>query len=217
MSYSPDELKDYLLDELSAPRRAELEAVLRSSSAARAELARQRLLLQALLSLPQEEIPQRIAFVSDPVLEPAARQKLWLGIWTGAPSLAAAAVLLVLALAGGIWASSPTVSRYETGWTVSFGGAEGLPAPGVSEAQLRMALREEWTRSEARWSRALLQASQSATEVDWLRSQLAEIRREMAQMHEDAVAGYEFVNAKHEQLKKQLFEVDVALFQESGR
>ncbi len=217
MSYSPDELKDYLLDELPAPRRAEVEAVLRGSSVARAELARQRFLLQALRSLPQEEIPQRIAFVSDPILEPTARQKLWLGIWAGAPRLGAAAALLALALAGGIWASNPVVSRHETGWTVSFGGAEGAPAPGVSEAQLRTALREEWTRSEARWSRAVLQASQSAAEADWVRSQLAEIRREMAQMHEDAVAGYEFVNAKHELLKKQLFEVDVALFQEVGR
>lgn len=217
MSYSPDELKDYLLDELSASRRAEVEAMLRNSSGARAELARQRLLLQALRSLPQEEIPKRIAFVSDPILEPTARQKLWLRIWAGAPRLAGAVALLVLALAGGIWASGPVVSRHETGWMVSFGGAPAVPAPGMSEAQLRADLREEWKRTEARLSRALLQASQSAADGEWVRSQLAEIRREVAQMHEDAVAGYEFVNAKHELLKRQLVEVDVAWLQEAER
>ena len=75
MSYSPDELKDYLLGELSEQRCAAIEASLESSPDCRAELERLRISLQALQSLPEEAIPQRIAFVSDPVLEPSAAQK----------------------------------------------------------------------------------------------------------------------------------------------
>ena len=55
MQFSPDDLKDYLLDELAPDRKAAVEAFLRDSVEARDELEKQRLLLQTLRELPEVE------------------------------------------------------------------------------------------------------------------------------------------------------------------
>ena len=80
MNGAPHDLRDYLFDELSSAEKAEVEAWLATSAAGRVELDLLRLTNQALLSLPDEEIPQRIAFVSDKVFEPSpwARLASWL-------------------------------------------------------------------------------------------------------------------------------------------
>ena len=71
MSNAPHDLRDYVLDELTLPQRAEVERFLAASVEAREEVERLRLTHQALLSLPEEEPPRRIAFVSDKVFEPS--------------------------------------------------------------------------------------------------------------------------------------------------
>jgi anti-sigma factor RsiW len=208
MPLTPDEIRDYLLDELSPGRRAAVEELLRADPVARAELERQRSLLEALHSLPQAEVPRRLVLVpgSRPALP--ATGPSWLGVPPGLPRAAIAAVIAIL-IAIGIWASGPTLSRHAAGWTIAFGSAASQP-PEWTEAGLREVLREELARSDARWRLALLEVSQSAAGAEWVRSEFDALRRELAEAHEDAVAGYEFVNAKHELLKRQLLEFDLA-------
>jgi len=76
MSCPPIDLKDYLLNELADPERRKLEVHIKTCPACREELDRLRLTEAALFSLREEEIPQRIAFVSDPVFEPS-RWRRW--------------------------------------------------------------------------------------------------------------------------------------------
>ena len=41
-------------------------------------------------------------------------------------------------------------------------------------------------------------------------AQLAAVRRELAEVHEDAAVGYELINAKHETFKRQILQIDMA-------
>ena len=207
MSLTPDEIRDYLLDELSPARRAAVEAKLQSDPSARDEFDRQQALLNALRCLPEAEVPRRLVFVSEPSLATPATDRAWLGLLARRPMPAALAVLGLLFFAG-IWASGPAFTRHDSGWTVSFGRDASL-VPAWTETQLREVLREELERSETRWRGALRHASQSAADAEWTRSEFEALRRDFAAMHEDAVAGYEFVNAKHELLKRQLMEFEM--------
>jgi anti-sigma factor RsiW len=84
MSCSPFDLRDYYLKELTDPQQRQVEAHVKDCTACREELQQLRLTQAALFSLRDEEIPQRIAFVSDPVFEPSAAHRLWTAFW-GSP------------------------------------------------------------------------------------------------------------------------------------
>lgn len=90
MSCSPFDLRDFLFDELPAAGRRQVEAHLAGCAGCREELERLRLTTAALQSVPAEEIPRRIAFVSDKVFEPR-----WWQLWRLAPRLAFASALMV--------------------------------------------------------------------------------------------------------------------------
>lgn len=64
-------LRDYVFDELSATGRREMEQHMASCAACSLELSQLRLTTAALRTLPDVEIPQRIAFVSDKVFPPS--------------------------------------------------------------------------------------------------------------------------------------------------
>jgi len=99
MSCSPIDLKDYLLHELAGPRRADVEEHVQNCAACREELDRLRLTQTALMSLGEEEMPRRIAFVSDPVFEPPLWRRAWGGFWGSGPRLGfASAALLSIAI-----------------------------------------------------------------------------------------------------------------------
>ena len=71
MSCSPFDLKDYFLQELPTRSSARWKRTSQDCPACREELERLRLTEAALFSLRDEEIPQRIAFVSDQIFEPS--------------------------------------------------------------------------------------------------------------------------------------------------
>jgi len=105
MSCSPFDLKDYFFEELDGAERKQVEAHVTGCRTCREELSRLRLTGTTLLSLREEEIPRRIAFVSDPVFEPSAWRRWWSGFWNtparlgfGSAALVSAA-LVVFALA----------------------------------------------------------------------------------------------------------------------
>ena len=76
MSCSAFDWNAYALGELDVNHRHEAEAHAATCPACRDELARLRLTLDALSTLREEEVPRRIAFVSDKVFEPRWWQKV---------------------------------------------------------------------------------------------------------------------------------------------
>ena len=98
--------KSYVLDEVPAPDRRQMEQRLAGCAPCREEVEGLRLTVTALRRLPVREIPKRISFVSDPVFEPS----LWQRFWGSASRLGFASAAL-LAGAGG---SSPRCGRCGT-------------------------------------------------------------------------------------------------------
>jgi anti-sigma factor RsiW len=109
MSCSPFDLRDYYLKELTDPQQREVEAHVKDCPACREELQQLRLTQAALFALRDEEIPQRIAFVSDPVFEPSPARRWWAAFWgssarlgfASAAMLSAAILVATLAHTGG--------------------------------------------------------------------------------------------------------------------
>jgi anti-sigma factor RsiW len=111
MSCSPFDLKDYFFGELGNDERRAVDQHIAACTACREELNTLGFTRSALLSVPEEEPPRRIAFVSDKVFE----LRWWQKLWTSAPQLGFASAC-VLALAIGFHAmykpagaSPPTV------------------------------------------------------------------------------------------------------------
>lgn len=99
MSCSPFDLRDYFLQELDAPQRRLVESHVKTCSGCRVELDRLQLTESALLTLREEEIPQRIAFVSDPVFEPSPVRRFFSDFWGSTARLGfGSAVMLSAAL-----------------------------------------------------------------------------------------------------------------------
>jgi anti-sigma factor RsiW len=95
MSCSPFDLKDYFLQELPSPQRVQVEAHVKNCLTCREELERLQLTGAALFTLRDEEIPQRIAFVSDQIFEPSPLRRWFSGFWgsTARLGFASAAML----------------------------------------------------------------------------------------------------------------------------
>ena len=90
-----DELRDYAMGELALPAREAMERHVAGCGDCAAELASLRLTAAALRSLPDREIPQRIAFVSDKVFPPSpVRRWLGSGVWNFAAACVLAAALV---------------------------------------------------------------------------------------------------------------------------
>ena len=87
MSCPSFDWKAYVLGELDPTHRREAEAHAATCADCRDELATFRLTLDALSALREEEVPRRIAFVSDKVFEP----RWWRTLFH--PSFAAACVI----------------------------------------------------------------------------------------------------------------------------
>jgi anti-sigma factor RsiW len=96
---SPFDLRDYALDELDLDQRRQVESHVAACAGCREELDRLRLTRQVLARLPEEEIPRRIAFVSDKVFEPAWYAR-W---WPALPRLAFGLALLAAVFFAGAW------------------------------------------------------------------------------------------------------------------
>jgi anti-sigma factor RsiW len=99
MSCSPFDLRDYVLNELADPDGRLVETHLKTCDACREELDRLRTTEAALMSVPDEEIPQRIGFVSDRVFEPSRLRRWWQALWGSAARLGfASAAMLSIAI-----------------------------------------------------------------------------------------------------------------------
>ncbi len=98
------DLKAYLFGELPEAERRAVAAHLEQNAEARAEYARLEATQAMLGMVRDEELPRRIAFVSDKVFEPT----WWQRFWASTPQLGfASAALLALAIVGHGWLSRP--------------------------------------------------------------------------------------------------------------
>ena len=114
MNCSPFDLRDYFLKELTDQQQRQVEAHVQDCCGCREELDRLRLTEAALCCLREEEIPQRIGFVSDPVFE----RSWWAAFWRSPARLgfASAAMLSVaiLVLGLGLTHRAPAVFSSQT-------------------------------------------------------------------------------------------------------
>ena len=127
MNVTSEVLKDYVFGELSASERRAVESAVAGDGALREELARLQITQSALFSLREEELPRRIAFVSDKVFEPK-----WWQVWShSGPRLGFASAAL---LAGAIVFHG-------------FSQTPAVPAPAVDQARLERRITEEVSRA----------------------------------------------------------------------
>ncbi len=141
MSCSNIDLKGYFLEEIPPAERQAVERHLAACEECRQELERLELTRTALLSVREEPVPQRIAFVSDKVLEPP----WWQRFWQSAPRLAfaSAAMLSVAILVHAFTRPAPA------------------PAPALDRAEIRQIVDQQVAaRLDAAVSQALAAAEQ---------------------------------------------------------
>src|SRR4051794_9883320 len=84
-------VRDYALEELPAAERPAIERHLATCPACAAELDQLRLTTAALRMLPDQNIPQRIAFVSDKVFQPSPAARFFSSFWK--PGLISASII----------------------------------------------------------------------------------------------------------------------------
>jgi len=118
MSCSIDDLKAYVVGEMTRHERSAIEDHVRVCQNCHDELDRLNSTQSALASLEDEEIPRRIAFVSDRVFEP----RWWQTMWRSGPAMGFASAAL---LAGAI-----VVHGFERPW------APVAATPSVDTAQI---------------------------------------------------------------------------------
>ena len=178
MSCSPFDLKDCIFQELPSPRRVKLEAHVKTCLACREELERLQLTGAALFSLRDEEIPQRIAFVSDQIFEPSPLRRWLSGFWGSTARLvfASAAMLsasiLYFAATRPAPAPGAVASRSQAVATV----AAVTPTPQEVQQQIQQAVSKAVAEVEAR------QAKQTKQLVAYIERQNVETLRSVRWM-----------------------------------
>jgi anti-sigma factor RsiW len=172
------ELKDYFLKELPDPRKREVEAHVNGCQVCREELDRLRLTEAALFSLRDEEVPQRIAFVSDKVFEPSPWRRWWAAFWGSSARLgfASAAMLSAALLVSAVMRQAPAVSIP----TVSSRPAQAAPGQRQTTAVQPVSDSEMESRIDAAVAKAVAQIeSRQAQKTLQLTADLEDARKRL--------------------------------------
>lgn len=111
-----EEIQAYILGELPAGKRKEMEQWLQSNPEAALEAERLGVVMSALQRLPEEEPPRRIAFVSDKVFEPKWYERLWA---SGPRAAFASAAMLAMAIVAHGVATAPKAAPAPMTATIS--------------------------------------------------------------------------------------------------
>jgi len=126
--------KGYALGELAKDASAEAEAHAATCQNCREELAATRLTLDALSTLHEEEVPRRIAFVSDKVFEPRWWQRFWNPTFAAACVVAAAILVHGFASVARPSADSEIQARVDKAVTTAVAATEERQAKRFEEA-----------------------------------------------------------------------------------
>jgi len=124
MSCSPFDLRDYFLKELPEPEGKQVELHIKTCGACREELERLRVTEAALISLRDEEMPQRLAFVSDKIFEPSPVRRAWAAFWGSSARLGFASAAML----------SAALVVYTVGGAQKGGGREQALTPQIQAA-----------------------------------------------------------------------------------
>src|SRR5580693_2281511 len=126
-------LRDYAFDEqLPQDERRAMEQHLAGCGACATELDQLRLTAAALRTLPDREIPQRIAFVSDRVFEPSAFRRFWN---SGARLGFASACVLASALVVSAWHYRPAAEIHTVTQVASASEINAAVAKAVAQVR----------------------------------------------------------------------------------
>ena len=208
MHNAPHDLRDYILDELTPAQQAEVDRWLAGSAEGRAEVERLRMTFGALRSLPDEEPPRRIAFVSDKIFEPSLWARFVRRFWAEGPRMALGTAAVLAVLFAGAWATEPTLTAEDGGFSLAFGSQPAAPAPTpvAAPAELDEAVLEakvqEAVAAERERMREALQQTVAAMVDDRARATEARFSSELAGTREDIESSYYILNGKLERLLK---------------
>ena len=110
MKCSPFDVRDYFLQELPESEQRQVEVHVKSCQGCREELEQLRATEASLMCLRDEEIPQRIAFVSDKIFEPSPARRWWSSFWGSTARLGfASAAMLSTAIVVAAFRPAPAV------------------------------------------------------------------------------------------------------------
>ena len=109
MNCSPFDLRDYFLKELTDRQERQVEAHVKTCQPCSQEMEQLRITEAALFSLRDEEVPQRIAFVSDKIFEPSPAHRWLAAFWGSSARLgfAGAAMLSIAILVSAMTRPAP--------------------------------------------------------------------------------------------------------------
>lgn len=170
------DLKAYVVGEVTPREKMAVEDHIRACQSCHEELDRLDLTRSALASLEDEEVPRRIAFVSDRVFEP----RWWQTMWHSGPAMgfASAALLSIAILAHGFerpmaQAPSAVVDTAQIQRTVDAAVTKAVnEAQAKQSAEFAKVLNATETRFEQRRQSDLATVQQAA---DYYRKQMAQI------------------------------------------
>jgi len=162
MSCTDFDVRDYFLGELAEADRVRTARHLEGCPACSGSLDELHHLRFALESVPDQEPPQRIGFVSDKIFEPSRTRRMWNSFWNSGPRLGfASAALLSASLVSFSLRPAPEVRFVEKLTPVSI-----TPAPAVDIKRLvAKAVAETEARQQKR-TEALLAASERKHQQD---------------------------------------------------
>jgi len=156
-------LRDYAFDELPADERRAMEQHLAACGGCALELDQLRLTTAALHTLPDREIPQRIAFVSDRVFKPSAFRRFWN---SGARLGFASACVVAAAVVISAWHLS-AVYRPTEGRTVVQTASASPEQINAAVARAVAQVRAQIAESDAQMIRTAIQTSERKRDAEY--------------------------------------------------
>ncbi len=165
MSCSPFDLRDYFLEELPDPHRRLVETHVKTCGSCHDELDRLSIMGAALHSSVDEEIPQRIAFVSDKIFEPSPWRRRLAAFWNSGARLGfAGAAMLSASLL--VFALRPAPAPVTIVRTVAAPASAQVAPASVSEAEMQQRIQTAVDKAVA------AKTVEMAKQVDGLRRQV---------------------------------------------
>ncbi|MDQ6677098.1 MAG: zf-HC2 domain-containing protein [Acidobacteriota bacterium] len=163
MSCTEFEIRDYFLGELSEAERLRIDRHVTGCQNCASELDSLRYLRTALKTVPDQEPPQRIGFVSDKVFEPSSVRRAWNSFWLSGSRLGfVSAAMLSAALV--TFAFHPPAVRFAEKPVPIATAVAPDPTPLINEA-VRKAVAQTEARQEKR-TQSLLAAAERRHELD---------------------------------------------------
>ena len=156
MNCAPHDLKDLYFDDLSATESRAVREHLSQCAECAMEWEQLREVGIRLSALPEEEIPRRIAFVSDKIFEPSPVARWWQTFWmTGWHVGAMSAFVLAGAIVFHAYHQPVQIIREQV---IAEAPTEAKADAGVTQAQIDRAVAQAVRTSEARYNAQLEKA-----------------------------------------------------------